>query len=116
LKTIIAGTRTITDPYILIKALDNCGWEPTRVLCGMARGADALGEQWAMDCGIPIYSYPAVWRIGESFDRFAGFKRNAQMAKDAEALIALWDGYSKGTAHMIDEARRQKLRVHVELV
>lgn len=82
----------------------------------MAKGADELGHQYAKDCGISIAYYPAVWRIGESFDRFAGFKRNAEMAKDAEALIALWDGHSRGTAHMIDEARRQKLRIHVELV
>jgi hypothetical protein len=82
----------------------------------MATGADTLGRQWAEDCGIPWDAYPAVWRIGETYDRFAGFKRNAEMAKDAKALIALWDGHSRGTAHMIDEARRQKLRVHVELV
>jgi len=116
MKTIIAGSRTITDPYVLIRALDNCGWEPTRVLCGLARGADELGRQWAIDCGIPVDHYPAVWQIGEAFDKNAGFKRNIQMAKDAKALIALWDGYSKGTAHMIDSANRQKLRVHVELV
>jgi hypothetical protein len=82
----------------------------------MARGADDLGRKYALDCGISLIAYPAVWQIGDHFDRFAGFKRNAEMAKDADALIALWDGYSKGTAHMIDEARRQKLRIHVELV
>jgi predicted metal-dependent hydrolase len=82
----------------------------------MAQGADELGRKYAEDCEISIAFYPAVWRIGDHFDRFAGFKRNAEMAKDAEALIALWDGYSKGTAHMINEARRQNLRVHVELV
>ncbi len=116
MKTIIAGSRIVTDPYALIRALDNCGWEPTRVLCGMAKGADELGKQWAIDCGVPIDSYPAVWRIGESYDRFAGFKRNIQMAKDAQALIALWDGRSPGTKHMINTAKQHKLRVHIEMI
>lgn len=116
MKTIIAGSRTITDPYVLIRALDNCGWEPTRVLYGMAQGADKLGEQWAKDCNIPIDTYPAVWRIGETYDRFAGFKRNILMAKDAQALIALWDGRSNGTKHMINAAKANKLRIHIELV
>lgn len=35
------------------------------------------------------------------------------MADRAEALIALWDGESRGTKHMIDLARRKGLRVFV---
>jgi hypothetical protein len=116
MKTIIAGSRTVTDPYILLRALDSCGWEVTRVCCGMAKGADELGKQWAIDCDIPWDAYHPVWRLGDTYDAFAGFKRNAEMAKDAKALIALWDGYSRGTAHMIEEARRQKLKVYVEMV
>lgn len=116
MKTIIAGTRSITDPYILLAALDSCGWEPTAVLCGMAQGADELGRQWAEDCGISCYHYPAVWRIGEMYDKFAGFKRNVEMAKNAQALIALWDGTSKGTGHMIDTARKYGLRTYVHLI
>jgi hypothetical protein len=35
------------------------------------------------------------------------------MAKRAEALIALWDGISRDTAHMIETARTNRLRVFV---
>jgi len=33
------------------------------------------------------------------------------MAKDADALIALWDGKSRGTKSMIDKANQHKLAV-----
>jgi YspA, cpYpsA-related SLOG family len=116
LKTIIAGSRTITDPFILIDALDKCWWEPSIVLCGMAQGADMLGRQWAKDCDIPVIEYPALWRIADTYDNFAGLKRNIEMAKNANALIALWDGHSHGTAHMINTAKKHNLVVHVEMV
>lgn len=35
------------------------------------------------------------------------------MAKYADALIAFWDGKSKGTKHMIDLAKRYGLKVKV---
>ena len=36
------------------------------------------------------------------FGRRAGMLRNADMAEQAQALVAFWDGESKGTKHMID--------------
>ncbi len=38
------------------------------------------------------------------------------MAKYADALIAFWDGKSKGTKHMIDLAKRYELKVRVVIV
>ena len=35
------------------------------------------------------------------------------MTKYAEALIAIWDGQSRGTKMMIDLAKRAKLKVFV---
>lgn len=35
------------------------------------------------------------------------------MAKNAEGLIAIWDGKSRGTMHMINIARDHNLRVFV---
>jgi len=116
-RTIIAGSRTITDPYVLIRALDNCGWGPTTIIGGLARGADWLGYQYSTDCNICYIGFPAKWKdMYGNLDKAAGFKRNIEMADKAEALIALWDGYSKGTAHMINTAKLRKLRIYIELV
>lgn len=38
------------------------------------------------------------------------------MAKYADALVAVWDGRSKGTRHMIETATREGLRVYVQVV
>lgn len=112
MKTIIAGSRDCTDKQELLTALANCKWKPTTVISGTARGADRLGEIWANEFNIPCELFPAEWdRYGKS----AGYRRNEQMADNAEALIALWDGTSKGTKHMIDIAKHKGLRVYVHI-
>jgi hypothetical protein len=35
------------------------------------------------------------------------------MAENADALVAIWDGKSRGTANMIQEAEKRGLRVFV---
>lgn len=113
MRTIIAGSREGPRAEHLTAALDAAalgGWEPSVVLSGTARGADTLGEQWAAAHGVPIERFPADWT---THGKAAGYKRNAQMAANADALIALWDGRSRGTKHMIDLATRAGLLVLV---
>jgi hypothetical protein len=113
MRTIIAGSRGCTDRNELISALEICGWVPTTVISGTANGPDQLGEMWAKEFNIPCERYPADWKtLGKS----AGYIRNEQMAQNAESLIALWDGVSKGTKNMIDIARRKGLKVYVHLI
>ena len=38
------------------------------------------------------------------------------MAKYSEALIALWDGFSSETKHMIREAERLRLKIFIFFV
>jgi hypothetical protein len=49
----------------------------------------------------------------ESFGKAAGPIRNEEMADNAEALLAIWDGSSRGTISMIELARKKGLRVFV---
>ena len=110
MRVIIAGSRNITNPQALLDALQEVDWQITRVVCGMARGADKLGYDWAKANNIPIAEFPADWNChGKS----AGYKRNAEMAKNADALLALWDGQSRGTSNMIYLAACHHLKVHV---
>lgn len=80
------------------------------VLCGKALGADTLGERYALTRGLPLEYYPANW---DKYGKQAGFIRNTTMADNAEALIALWNGFSRGTAHMIRQAEARQLHVFV---
>lgn len=113
MKVIIAGGRKITDYELLLRAVLNAGFDITAVVSGGAKGADALGEQFAAEASLPVYKFPAEW---DQFGRAAGPIRNELMAKFGDALIALWDGKSRGTKHMIEQANKHGLRVHVEIV
>lgn len=113
MKTIIAGSRSITDYAVLLHALTECDWTVTEVISGGARGADQLGEQFARDFGVPLTVCPANW---DRYGKRAGYVRNAEMASQAEALIALWDGKSKGTLDMIRKAVDQGLSVYIKQV
>lgn len=110
MSTIIAGSRSCTDMQVLLNAMQFCGWIPDVVLSGGAKGADELGELWATENKIPIEQYLADWN---KYGKSAGYRRNIEMAKNANSLIALWDGKSKGTKHMIDIAQKQGLHVFV---
>ncbi len=112
MKIIIAGSRTITDYYIVKNAINvsNTAIKATEIVCGMASGVDLLGKRWAEENNIPIKEFPADW---ERFGKSAGYKRNEEMAEYADALLAIWDKKSRGTKHMIDLARKHGLKIYI---
>jgi len=110
MRLIIAGSRTFNDYDALCEALKQFKLNPTLVISGTAKGADQLGEYWAKEHNIPIKRFPADWN---RFGRKAGYIRNLNMAYNADALLAFWDGKSKGTKHMIDIAKKRGLQVYV---
>jgi uncharacterized protein YbjT (DUF2867 family) len=104
MKVVIAGSRTITDITAVERAVKSSGFKPTVIFSGMARGVDTLALQYARSCGLPVERFYAAWKDKDgALDRTAGFKRNAQMANLADALVAVWDGKSRGTKDMIDQ-------------
>jgi hypothetical protein len=111
MKIIIAGSRTFTDYQKLSEVCDQFLQDQTdiEIVSGAYyKGADKLGEQYAKERGFKITQFPADWK---RFGRAAGPKRNEQMANYANALIAFWDGKSKGTLNMIDKANSFDLRL-----
>lgn len=110
MKTIIAGSRNISDYSSLLQAVSELDWFISVVISGTARGVDRLGERYAKEHNLPVEKYPADWdRYGKS----AGYRRNELMAERAEALLALWDGESRGTKHMIDIAKKKGLKIYI---
>lgn len=81
------------------------------IVSGGCAGADLLGERYAKENGYSIDRYPAEWK---EYGKKAGIMRNAVMADNADALIAYWDGISRGTKNMIDEARKRGLAVRIK--
>lgn len=110
MKTIIAGSRGITDYFVLLQAIKDCPFSITSVVSGCAKGIDTLGEQYAQENSLKLYKFPADW---STYGKRAGYIRNAEMADNAEALLAIWDGNSRGTKHMINTAIQKGLEVHI---
>lgn len=114
-RVIVAGSRNFTDYPLLVQKCDAILSDKRRnshiiIVSGTARGADKLGERYAQERGFEIRRFPANWsRDGNA----AGPIRNALMADNADALIAFWDGQSRGTKNMIDNAREKGLAVRI---
>jgi len=111
-KVIVAGGREFNDYQLLKSKLDQLLQNKTNVeiVCGKARGADTLGETYAKEMGHSVKEFPAQWN---EFGKRAGYIRNEEMAKYADACVVFWDGQSKGTKHMIDSANKHKIEVRV---
>ena len=112
-RVIIAGSRSFAN-YEMLKAnmnrlLQNISDEIS-IVCGTARGADRLGEKYAKEMGFHVAYFPADW---ERYGKAAGYIRNKEMAQNADALVAFWDGESRGTKSMIDLAKEYDLAVRV---
>ncbi|MCY7866043.1 SLOG family protein [Bacillus spizizenii] len=117
---IIAGGRDFTNYSVLKQTMDELlselieEGEEIVIISGKARGADKLGERYAEERGFDVDPYPADWKrqADGSYDKSAGYKRNAEMADNADACVCYWNG-SKGTGHMIDLAKKRGLALVV---
>lgn len=111
MKIIIAGCRDFNNYDLLKSKLDFYfqNIEIKEIVSGACSGADKLGERYAHEHNIPVKQFPANWSLG----RKAGPLRNEQMAVYANALVAFWDGKSRGTADMIRRAYANNLKVKI---
>lgn len=80
------------------------------MVTGTAKGADQIPYYYKVWHDVPIKEFPADW---DKHGKSAGFIRNAEMADYSDALIAFWDGKSRGTKHMIDTAKAKGLNIRV---
>lgn len=131
MKVIIAGGRDYND-YEMVKSVCNCCGLfdiSTEVISGrcsdkkngvhtfttddgkMVYGADGLGERYAKEYGLRVHPFEADW---SKYGNSAGPIRNNKMAMEADALVAFFDGKSKGTGNMIKTAKAKGLLIFVE--
>lgn len=113
---VIAGSRSINNRWATIKAWRYGPWDSEvveTIISGDARGPDEHAEKIAEWNDIPYEEYEADWNI---HGNEAGHFRNAEMAEDGDALIAVWDGESNGTYSMIKKALAKGLDVYTYVV
>lgn len=75
---------------------------------GDAHGVDTWAAQAAAEIGAHTVARPANW---DKYGRRAGIMRNRQMLDEAmgsglTVVLIFWDGYSKGTKHMLELCAR----------
>lgn len=96
--------------------------ENLEIISGMASGADSLAVRFANNYGLKLIEFPADWdnlevspcKIMENshgrYNALAGHNRNRAMAEYATSddnfgvLILFWDGKSKGSKNMKNQA------------
>lgn len=113
MKVIIAGSRDIDDYKLVEEAMWNSGFEASEIVSGGARGVDFLGEEYARKNNISLRVFNANWNL---YGKPAGMFRNMDMSEHADALLAVWDGTSKGTKNMIETMRKLKKPIYVKYV
>ena len=114
MKTALLASRQLTGSthYDSVKtALAQLG--TTTLLHGAEGAAKLHAEYWAKETGNDQIGYPPNWK---EHGKAAGPIRGKTLIADADNVIALWDGRSKGTENELKEARRQGKRVTLILV
>lgn len=114
-RVIIAGSRGFADFAALCAYTDKVLARKAQegqiiIVSGHCQGADLMGEEYARMRGYGTDLHPADWT---RYGRAAGPRRNREMALCADALIAFWNGNSRGTQNMIEEARAAGIPIRI---
>lgn len=111
-RAIVCGGRNFNDRKLCFESLDRylSEYKDLEIVSGHARGADSLGEEYAKLHGLKLSIFKADW---EQYGKSAGAIRNRQMlryaSKETPVVIAFWDGKSRGTKNMIDQAMEKAI-------
>lgn len=101
-KLAIVGSRSFEDYVFLKKQFKKIKAEVDTIVSGGADGADSLGQKLAKDLGLKLIIYYPKWKDENGkTNRGAGMQRNHLIAKEADIVMAFWDGESRGTKGMI---------------
>ena len=78
------------------------------VISGGAKGVDTFAKLFAAHHHKPYIEFAPQYNV---YGRYATLKRNSQIVRDANTVIAFPSSESKGTYHSIEEAQRLGQRV-----
>ena len=80
------------------------------IISGGARGADTLAERYAKEANYKLEVFKADWT---KHGKQAGFIRNGYIITAADAVVAFWDGTSRGTLDTINKAKALNLPLFI---
>ena len=106
MKVAIIGSRSITVSDINKYIPENA----TEIVSGGAKGIDQDAKRYAVEKSIPYKEYNPNYRL---YGKGAPLKRNIEIIDYADRVIALWDGKSRGTHHVIQVCLQKGVPIDV---
>ncbi len=82
----------------------------TEIISGGAKGIDACARAYAERHHITLTEYKPDYR---RYGKGAPLKRNLEIARNADHVIAFWDGCSHGTKFVIDLCKKEHIPITV---
>lgn len=119
MRIIVAGSRTLANhpwidgPSLVRQAIHESQFAESVIVAGGADGPDSWAKEYARQEPLPFVEYPAEW---DKYGKSAGPRRNVRMSENGDALVALWDGSSSGTRHMIETAKEKNLKCYIKTI
>lgn len=106
MKIVIVGSRNLT--------VHNLRWYlpkgVTEIISGGARGIDSCAKEYALKNGLIYTEFLPEYK---KYGRCAPLKRNISIIEYADAVIAFWDGRSRGTRYVIDQCKIRHVKITV---
>jgi uncharacterized phage-like protein YoqJ len=99
LKVAVIGSRSLTvdvEPYIPKEA--------KTIISGGAKGVDRCAAEFAKKAGLELIEFLPDYR---RYGRGAPLRRNDQIINEADIVVVIWDGASRGTRYQIEQAKKK---------
>lgn len=106
----VVGSRNVSPRLDISKYMPE---DITGIVSGGARGVDRLAEMYADEKGL---SKRIIKPDYHTYNRMAPLVRNKEIVAASDMVIALWNGYSRGTMFTVDYAKEIGKPVRVFLV
>ena len=106
MKVAVVGSRNLT--------INNLGdylpKDTTEIVSGGARGIDRCAREYAKSHNIKLTEFLPKY---ERYGRSAPLKRNLQIIRYADMVLAFWDGKSHGTRFVIEYCKNANVPIKV---
>lgn len=81
------------------------------IVSGGALGVDSLGARYAQERGLQLTEFLPEY---DKYGRGAPLVRNKTIIENADYVLAVWDGKSRGTLNAIGHAQKLGKPLHIE--
>lgn len=102
MRVAVIGSRNLEVPNLQ----DYLPEDTTVIVSGGAKGVDTSARIFAQQHGIELLEFLPEY---DKYGRAAPLKRNITILKNADLVLAFWDGESRGTAYVIRQCKKRKI-------